>query len=111
MEPDFNSFGTIDRAMQECFEMGAFVCDPQELAFACVNRAGYNINFPNNLWLHTGAVTVQTFPVNSATYVAYGVYRRIDSTCFGPNELNSPKATTSYDLFGTSRNYACCMRH
>ena len=111
LEPDFDSVGNIDEALQECFLVGGHVCNQQELAFACMNREGYNINFPTNVWIQSGAVTVQTFQVNSSTFVAYSIFRLIDGKCFGPNALNSASATTSYDLYGTKRNYACCINH
>ena len=111
MEPNFTSFGLVDEALQECFLMGAHICNPQELAFACMNREGYNIAFPANTWLHSGEVAVQAFQVSNSTYVAYSIYRMANDKCFGPNALNSPSATTSYDLYGTKRNYACCIDH
>ena len=109
IEPDFASSGTLEQAINECYSMGARVCGHQDLAYACTNRAALGVNFPDATWLHTGAVSLRDLNVQNSTYVAYEVYRRTGNRCFGPSTINPSDAVVSYDLFGTTRNYACCM--
>ena len=109
MEPDFTSSGTIDQAINECFLMGARVCNHQELAFACMNWNARGIAFPNNLWLHTGEIALRDMNISNSNYVAYQVYRRYNDRCFGPPNINPADAVVTYDVFNTTRNYVCCM--
>lgn len=109
MEPNFDSSGTIDQAIQECYQMGARICEHQDLAFACQNRDNISLNFPDNTWLHTGSITLRSLGGSSTnTFVGYATYRRMGTRCFGPSTINPSDAVVSYDLASTARNYACC---
>lgn len=109
MKPDFNSRGTIEEAINDCFQQGARICEHQELAFGCSNRVNLNLNFPNNTWIHTGTVMLRSLSnISNSNFVAYAVYRRSDNRCFGPDTINPSDGVVSFELSGVQRNYACC---
>jgi hypothetical protein len=108
IEPNFNASGTIEDAINACYGKGARVCEHQDLAFACSNRDGLGISFPDLTWLHTGSVMMRNVSGSSSTFVGYTVYRRLGTRCFGPATINPTDAVVNYELSSSVRNYACC---
>jgi hypothetical protein len=107
MKAGFDSAGTIEQAINVCYQQGARVCEHQDLAFACSNRETLGINFPDDTWLHTGTVMLRQLNT-STTFVGYAVYRRVGTRCFGPSTVNPADGIISYELNGTVRNFTCC---
>lgn len=107
MEQDFSATGNVEQAINNCYLKGARVCEHQDLAFACSNRISLGINFPNDTWLHTGSVMLRQLNTSS-NFVAYAMYRRIDTRCYGPATVNPTDGIISYELNGAVRNYVCC---
>ena len=107
IQPNFDSTGTIEGAINNCYAQGAKLCEHQDLAFACSNRAALGINFPDDTWLLTGSVIVRALNTNTS-YVAYTVYRRSGSRCFGPSTVNPTDGVISYELSSATKNYVCC---
>jgi hypothetical protein len=107
IEPSFTASGTIEEALNRCYSLGGRVCEHQDLAYACANRANLGLNFPDDTWLHTGSVTLRSVG-SSSSFVAYAVYRRVASRCFGPSTVNPTDGIVNFDLYGAVRNYACC---
>lgn len=109
MEPNFAQSGTIDVALNNCFQKGARICDHQELAFACLNRANLNLGFPDDVWFWTGSLMLRSLSnVNNSNFVGYTVFRRTSNRCFGPATINPSDAVVGYDLSSTVRQYTCC---
>lgn len=109
IEPSANSPATIEGAIQNCFTKGARICEHQELAFACNNRANLGIDFVDSQWHHTGSIMLRSLSGSSSnTFVGYAVYRRVGSRCFGPATINPTDAVVSYELADTSRGFFCC---
>jgi hypothetical protein len=107
IQPNFSAVGTVEQAINDCYSKGARVCEHQDLAFACSNRANLNLAFPDDTWLLTGSVILRALGTSSS-YVAYTVYRRVGSRCFGPSTINPTDGVVSYELSTTPRNYTCC---
>ena len=109
IEPMVNSPATIEGAIQNCFSKGARICEHQELAFACNNRANLGIEFVDSQWHHTGTIMLRSLSGSSSnTFVGYAVYRRVGARCFGPATINPTDAVVSYELADTSRGFFCC---
>jgi hypothetical protein len=109
IEPTANSPSTVEGAIQNCFSKGARICEHQELAFACNNRANLGIEFVDSQWHHTGSIMLRSLSgASSNTFVGYAVYRRAGSRCFGPATINPTDAVVSYELADTSRGFFCC---
>lgn len=109
IEPTLGNGGTLEQALNRCFGLGGRICGHQELAFVCVNRNNLGYDFPDQLWLHTGDVTIRSLAGSTSNnFVAYSIYRRFGNRCFGPNTINPTDAVIAFDLSNTARNYACC---
>lgn len=107
MEPSFDSKGTLEQALADCYQMGAKICDLQDLAYACSNREALGIDYPNRVWMWTGIGNMhESFGV---VYQALGTYRRADDLCTGPPTDQPDARTVSWSSSTSVMNYACCL--
>ncbi|MEZ4752945.1 MAG: hypothetical protein R3A13_01370 [Bdellovibrionota bacterium] len=111
INPDFSQSGTLATALNTCFNMGAKICDEQELMFSCINRNNLNLNYPDSVFLWTGDVNRRYWGGNIGYAVTYDVVQRVGNTCIGPPGSNPSDVTATWAYSDAERNFACCMSH